>query len=166
MIQYPRTIRNFRGFIDGESYAGLSPEAKMPEVKIQVADYRGGGMDGSTPQDMGLEAMSAEITLAEWTDQALTLIGTRKRLVLRPAAQGPDFTNADAIVATLGGLWSSLSPGDIKPGSDVPLKLGLSCDYFRMVKNGTEMFELDPANGKRVVGGVDQVAALNEAMGG
>ena len=110
--------------------------------------------------------MRAEITLADWTDQALTLIGTRKRLVLRPAAQGEDFNSADAIIATLGGLWSSLSPGDLKPGSDVPLKLGLSCGYYRLTKNGTEMFELAPRQGKRVVNGVDQLAALNEAMGG
>ncbi|MGV6840168.1 MAG: phage major tail tube protein [Planktomarina sp.] len=165
LIQHPRTLRNYRAYIDGQSYAGLSPEAKMPEVKIQVADYRGGGMDGTTPQDMGIEAMTAEITLAEWTEQALTLIGTRKRMVLRPAAQGQDVGNADAIIATLGGLWSSLSPGDLKPGNDMPLKLTLSCDYFRMVKNGVEMFELAPALGKRVVGGVDQLAALNTAMG-
>lgn len=165
MIRYPRMIKNFNAFLDSESFAGIAETAKLPDFKIQVAKHRAAGMDGAAPVDMGTEDMRSEVSLKEWTPSALKLIGTRKRLVLRPAAQGQVASDADAIIATLGGLWAGLNPGELKPGSDVPMKLGLEVEYFRLEINGDEIFEIDILAGKRVVGGVDQVAALRQAMG-
>ncbi|AZV77880.1 phage major tail tube protein [Parasedimentitalea marina] len=162
---YPRTIRNFNAFLDGVSYAGRATEGKLPELKMQVANHRGAGMDGVSPVDMGTEAMNAEVTLSEWSPNAVKLFGTRKRLVLRPAAMGEDDFSADTYVATLGGRWTSTNFGDLKPGSDVPLKLSLAVDYFRLTMNGDELFEIDILAGKRVIGGVDQVVELRKAMG-
>lgn len=165
MQQYPRTIRNFNAFIDGVSFAGRVLEGKIPEVKLTTAAHRGGGMDGPVAQDMGTEAMQAEVTLAEWVPDLVTLIGTRKRMVLRPVARGQHDFSADAFIATLGGLWSTNNFADLKPGSDMPLKLTLEVDYFRMLKDGDELFEIDIEAGKRVVGGIDQLAATRAAMG-
>lgn len=164
-MNYPRTIRNYNAFVDGFGYSGKSTEAKLPEVKLQTAAHRGGGMDGTVAQDMGLESMQAELTMAEWVPDLITLIGTRRRMVLRPAAMGQHDFTADTIVGTVGGLWSSTNFGELKPGTDVPLKLMCEVDYFRMVINGTELFEIDIEAGKRVIGGVDQVADLRRAMG-
>ncbi|UWQ00860.1 phage major tail tube protein [Aliiroseovarius crassostreae] len=165
MMQYPRTIRNFNAFIDGRSYAGLCLEGKLPELKLQLANHRGAGMDGTVAQDMGMEAMKAEITLAEWPSEVITLIGTRKRMTFRPVAKGQEDHTADGFVCTLGGLWASTNFGDLKPGSDSPLKLTLEVDYFRMLKDGEELFEIDIQAGKRVVGGVDQLKELRAKMG-
>lgn len=165
MIQYPRTIRNFGAFVDGVSYAGRVTEGKLPEVKLQTAAHRGAGMDGPAAIDMGTEAMQAELSVAEWVPSLITLIGTRKRMVLRPAAMGEHDFTATAHIATLGGRWSSTNFGDLKPGSDVPLKLKLEVDYFRFETDGVELFEIDIEAGKRVIGGVDQVIGLRAAMG-
>jgi len=165
MIRYPRMIKNFNAFLDGVSYAGIAETAKLPDLKIQVARHRGAGMDGAAPVDMGIEDLKAEVSLKEWTPDAVKLIGTRSRLVLRPAAQGRARTETDTIIATIGGLWSGLNPGELKPASEVPLKLDLEADYFRMEINGEEVFEVDVLAGKRVVGGVDQVEELRRAMG-
>ena len=164
-MQYPRTIRNFNAFVDGNSYAGRVLEGKLPELKLMQADHRGGGMDAPAPQDMGMEAMSSELTVAEWTNELVTLIGTRKRLVMRPVARAESPEDTDGFVATMGGLWVSANFGDLKPGSDSPIKLSLAVDYFRLTKNGEELFEIDVQAGKRVIGGVDQLAALRKAMG-
>ena len=165
MIQYPRTIRNFNGFVDGVSYAGRMTEGKLPDLKLMLAAHRGGGMDGTVNQDMGMEAMKAEATFAEWSNELITLFGTRRRMVLRPAAMGEDDFSADEIIATMGGRWSSTNFGDLKPGSDAPLKVTLEVDYFRMVKNGTELFEIDVVSGRRVINGIDQLADMRRAMG-
>lgn len=165
MMQYPRKIRDYNAFIDGQSYGGRATEAKLPEVKLQLANHRGSGMDGSVAQDMGLEALRAELTLAEWPPELIKLIGTRRRMTLRPAARGEGDFTATSYVATLGGLWSAVNFGDLKPGSDVPLKLVLEVDYFRLLCDGEELFEIDIQAGKRVVGGVDQLAAMRQAMG-
>lgn len=165
MMQYPRTIRNFNAYIDGRSYAGRCLEGKLPELKLQLANHRGAGMDGSTAQDMGMEAMKAEVTLAEWSPEVITLIGNRERMTFRPVAKGQKDHSADGFVCTMGGLWASTNFGDLKPGSDSPLKLALEVDYFRMLKDGEELFEIDIQAGKRVIGGVDQLKELRHKMG-
>lgn len=164
-MQYPRTIRNFNAFVDGVSYAGRVLEGKLPELKIKTANHRGGGMDGTVAQDMGMEAMSAEMTLAEWPPELVKMFGTRQRITFRPAAMGEDDFSADTRVATMGGRWTVVNFGDLKPGSDTPLKLTLEVDYFRMVQDGDELFEIDVQAGKRVIGGVDQLAEIRSAMG-
>ena len=164
-MSYPRKIRNFSAFVDGVSYAGRALEGKLPELKLQLASHRGGGMDGPMAQDMGMEAMKAEVTLADWPPELIKMFGTRQRMTLRPGAMGEHDFSADSFVATIGGRWSMLNFSDLKPGSDVPLKLTLEVDYFRMLHNGDELFEVDIEAGKRVIGGVDQLAEIRKAMG-
>jgi P2 family phage contractile tail tube protein len=165
-MSYPRTIRNYNAFIDGVSYAGKSTEAKLPELKLMLANHRGAGMDSSVAQDMGMEALQAEVTLAEWPPELIKMFGTRQRMTLRPAAMGQHDFTADSYVATLGGLWTVVNFADLKPGSDVPMKLTLEVDYFRMLMDGDELFEIDIEAGKRIIGGVDQLAGIRAAMGG
>jgi len=162
---YPRTIRDFIGFVDGVGYAGIILEAKLPELKLLIANHRAGGMDAPAPQDMGMEAMQAEITSAEWTEELVTLVGTRKRLVLRPGAKGQQDFVADSYIATIGGLWSATKFADLKPGSDVPLTLSLEVDYFRLEKDGKVLVEIDVEAYKRIINGVDQLASIRQAMG-
>jgi len=162
---YPRTIRNFNAFIDGTSYFGRVSEAKMPMLQLNTEEHRGAGMDAPIAVDMGLQAMTAEISFHEWVPDLVTLFGRKQRLVLRPGAVGEDDFGADTFIATIGGRWSTIEPAQLRPGTPSPLKLITSCDYFRMEANGTELFEIDVENGKRVIGGVDQLEGIRQAMG-
>lgn len=165
MMQYPRTIRNFGAFVDGVSYAGRVTDGKLPELKMQTASHRGAGMDAPVAVDMGMEALQAELTLAEWPPTLIKMFGTRQRLTLRPGAMGEDDFTADALVGTVGGRFTMVNFNELKAGSDVPMKLTVEVDYFRMLHNGVELFEIDVQAGKRVIGGVDQLASLRAAMG-
>jgi len=162
---YPRTIRNFNAFIDGTSYFGKVSEAKMPMLQLQTEEFRGAGMDAPIAIDMGQQAMTAEITFQEWSPELITLFGTKQRLVLRPGAMGEDDFTADTFIATIGGRWSTVEPNNLRPGQAAPLKLITSSDYFRLELNGTELCEIDVENGKRVIGGVDQLEGIRQAMG-
>lgn len=164
MINYPRKIKNFAAYVDGFGYAGRATEGKFPELAITVANHRGGGMDAPSAVDMGMEAMTAELTLADWPAELIELLGTRTNMTLRAAAAGDDFT-ADAYVGTLGGMWSMVNFAELKPGSDVPLKLKLEVDLFTMSVNGKELFNIDVRAGKRVINGKDQMAEIRAAMG-
>lgn len=165
-MSYPRTIRNFNAFIDATSYFGLVLEAKLPMLDLETANHRGAGMDGTIEIDMGLKAMSAELTVSEHRPELIRLFGNRQRLVLRPAGLSQvSYSDADTYVYTIGGLWKTVDPGTMKPGTDAPLKLATAVDYLRIEMNGEELVEIDVENGKRVIGGTDQMAALREAMG-
>lgn len=164
-MSYPRQIRNFNAFLDGVSYFGRATEGDLPEVKINRAGYRGAGMDGPVGVDMGLEAMRARLTLAEWDPAALKLLGRVNRMVLRPAAMGEGDGQADTIIASIGGLFATSEPGTLKPGSEAPLKLEVDVRAYRLEINGEVIFDIDLETGKRVIGGVDQTAEIRRAMG-
>lgn len=164
-MQYPRTIRNFNAFVDGVSYAGRVLEGQLPELKMTTADHRGGGMDGTIAVDMGLEKMQANITLADWIPELIKMSGTNQRMTFRPGAMGQHDFSADSYVATLGGWFSVVNFADLKPGNDAPLKLTFEVDYYRLLKDGDELFEIDIEAGKRVIGGTDQLAGIRAAMG-
>lgn len=164
-MSYPRTIRNFNAFIDGISYFGKSTEATLPNLQLNTEDHRGAGMDAPIAIDMGMQAMTASLSFAEWSSELFYLFGTKQRVVLRPGAMGEDDFTTDTFIATVGGRWSGIEPSTLKGGTSVPLKLTTSVDYFRMEKNGVELFEIDIENGKRVINGTDQLTAMREAMG-
>lgn len=164
-MSLPKTLRNYNVFIDGVSYFGLSTEAKMPWPKIQTEAHRGAGMDGPVGQDMGMEAMSAEATFAEWSPALLKRIGTDTRVVFRPAAQASGARTADTIIATVGGLVTTAEGGDLKPGTGANLKLVWDVRQFKLEINNEVIWDINLVTGKRVVGGVDQLAELRRAMG-
>ncbi len=160
----PRVIRNFNAFVDGFSYFGIATEAKLPQLKIMTEAHRGAGMDGPVGIDMGTEAMSAEITFAEWKPELLGKTGTQQRFVLRPAGVG-DATDIDTIIVTVGGLITGAEMGDLKPGTNATLKLMMDVRSYRMEINGVVLHDVDVVNGMRMIGGVDQLADLRAAMG-
>ncbi len=161
----PKIIRNFNAFVDGVSYFGLCTEAKLPWPKIQTEAHRGAGMDGPVGIDMGMEALSAEATFAEWNPTLLKTVGTNRRVVFRPAAQAEGSDTADTIIATIGGLITSNEGSDLKPGTGSPLKLMWDVRQYRLEINNEVCWDIDLVAGKRIVGGTDQLAALRQAMG-
>lgn len=162
---YPRTIRNFNAFIDGTSYFGRVLDAKLPALTLQTEEHRGAGMDAPIAIDMGQQAMTSELNFAEWSPELITLFGRKQRVVLRPGAMGEDDFEATSYIATIGGRWSGVDPSQMKPGQAAPLKLMCSVDYFRLERDGTELVEIDVENGKRVIGGIDQLGGIRQAMG-
>lgn len=160
----PRVIRNFNAFVDGISYFGVASEAKLPQLKIMTEAHRGAGMDGPVGIDMGTEGMSSEITFDEWKPELLAKTGSQQRFVLRPAAVG-DAGDVDTIIATIGGLITGTELGDLKPGTKATLKLMMDVRTYRLEINGTVLHDVDLVNGRRVVGGADQLAEIRRAMG-
>jgi len=164
-MAYPRTIRNFNAFLDGVSYFGKVTEGTLPVIKLKTEDHRGAGMDGSVPIDVGIDPMSAKLTLVEWPAAALKMVGTRQQLVLRPAAMGEGDFIADAYIATMRGRITLSGGENLKPGDNAPMQVEMGVDYFRLELNGEELHEIDVENAVRRIGGVDQLADMRRAMG-
>lgn len=161
----PRVIKNFNAFWDGISYFGLAEQARLPAVRIQTEAHRGSGMDGPIGIDVGQEAMSAEITFSEWSVAILGKLGRHERFVLRPAMTSATDFSARPIVATMAGLITASEPEDLKPGTVSKLKMVMDVRAYRLELDGATVFDIDLANGRRVIGGTDQLAELRRAMG-
>jgi hypothetical protein len=161
---YPREIKNYNAFLDGRSYMGLITICKLPDLKIKTEAHRGGGMDSELHQDMGFEIGPAEATFAEYDPRLVRLLGSRRKLVARPGAQGEDGT-VDTLVFTLSGRWTGLDGLTLEAGKRAALKLTCQPDYYRYQHNFRTEIEIDVENAVRMIGGVDQMAALRKAMG-
>ncbi|SEQ60090.1 hypothetical protein SAMN05428995_105260 [Loktanella sp. DSM 29012] len=164
-MSFPRTIRNYNAFLDGVSYMGLVSTGKLPALKIKTAAHRGAGMDAETAVDMGMEAMTTELTFDEWSDAPIRLFGSKNRIVLRPAAMGEDDFAADTFIFAMGGRITDVNWDDLKAGTESKMKAMMDVDFFSIEKNGQQLVKIDVENGVRVIDGVDQLAGIRTAMG-
>ena len=164
-MSYPRTIRNYNFFDDGTSYFGRASSCKLPGLKIKGFAHRGAGMDGPKQVDIGMEQMTSEVSFAEWAPSLITSFGRNRRWTARPAAMGHDDFIADAYVFTLGGDIHGVEPDELKGGTEAMLKVTMEVDYFKVVFNGDQLFEIDTERGIRKIGDEDQLASLRAAMG-
>ena len=162
---YPRTIRNFNAFLDGVSYMGLVSTAKLPALKIKTAAHRGAGMDAEYGVDMGMEALSSELTFDEFSEAPIRLFGSKNRIVLRPAAMGEDDFSADTWIFALGGRITGVNWDDLKAGTETKMKVMMDVDFYTIEKNADPLVKIDVENGVRVIDGVDQLGAIRAAMG-
>ncbi len=163
-MAYPRTIRNYNAFVDGVSYFGRVAKGVMPELTLMTEEFRGGGMDAPLEVDLGMEAMTAELEFDEHAPALLQTLGTRTKFVLRAGALGEDDFEADTLAHTLGGRIKAQKTGEFGGGERVALTLTMAVDYYRVEHNGAVMVEIDVRNGKRVIGGTDQMAGLRAAL--
>ena len=164
-MQLPRIIRNFNAFIDGRTSLGRATEAKLPQPKIATAAHRGAGMDAAVGIDTGMEAMPCDVTMNEFATDALKLLGTLTRIVLRPAGVDPNGGAADIIIASMTGLVTETAPGDLKSGQEAMLKVAMDVRAYKLEVNGVLIHDIDIAAGKRTINGVDQLRGLRAAMG-
>lgn len=61
----PRKLKYLNLFNDGLSYMGVVSSVTLPKLTRKLENYRGGGMNGSAPVDLGLDddALSMEWTI-------------------------------------------------------------------------------------------------------
>lgn len=160
----PRVLKNFNVFINGRGYAGLCDEAELPEIVLKMEEHRAGGMDGSYEIEMGQEAMSAKLTMAEYIPELIAALGNGVRVQLRGALVRDTDNNTVAVVVELGARPKKFGPGSWKAGDKGSAEHEFAVDYFRWNQAGEDLIEVDVVNMIRKVGGVDQLAAQRAAL--
>jgi P2 family phage contractile tail tube protein len=120
-------------------------------------------------QVVGLNPMTSELTLSEFSPETLKLFGicggNRKRLIGRGSF---DTGNCEptSYKITLEGLLTDLPGATLKPGKfdRGAFKFG-SINYYRLEIGGKTIIEIDRTNHKVVVDGFDQMAAHRRNAG-
>ena len=69
------------------------------------------------------------------------------------------------VVVTMRGRVKELDMGTWKPGEAAKLKCSLMLEYYKFSEDGKVLIEVDVPNMKRVVNGVDQLAATRANLG-
>lgn len=167
MMILPRILKNYTAYIDGRGMVGRIETAKLPDLDITTEDYRGGGMDTSVPQDMGMAPLTGEIVLAEYDPDIIKLWGlfnASTPIVLRGAIQrqGED---AVAVVVRMTGGFKTIGRAEWKTGSNSPMTLSYIANSYQEIIAGETLVDIDVLNFRRVIGGVDQLASIRSALG-
>lgn len=161
-------LRNFNLTVDGRGHAGKCEEVNPPKLSTKTEEVRLAGMDAPVEVDMGMEKIEMDFTLASRDAENAKLMGLApgnlKQLTLRSALVSEDGSSSSEVIYVTG-MIKSVEPGAFKPGEKATTKYTVAARYYKHVKDGATIHEIDVENMVRIVNGVDQLAAMRRALG-
>jgi P2 family phage contractile tail tube protein len=168
----PRKLKYLNLFNDGLSYMGVVSSVTLPKLTRKLENYRGGGMNGAAPVDMGLDddALSIEWTIGGLPDDQLwaqyaASSSTAVPLRFCGSYQRDDTGEITAVEIVLRGRHKEFDFGDQKQGEDTETKISTQCTYFKLTVDGKERIEVDTVNMIERVNGVDMLEQHRRNIG-
>lgn len=160
-------LKYFNLFVTGRGFAGRVDEVTEPKLTIKTEEDRGGGMDAPRGIDMGMEKIELGFTIPEFDPAIYTrfglLDGNAVDVQLRQSLA--DDTTVVPKIITARGMYTELDGGGSKAGERGALKASVWCRYYKLQIGGQTLIEIDVDNMKRLINGVDQLAAHRAALG-
>jgi P2 family phage contractile tail tube protein len=161
-------LKNFNLYVDGRGFAGNVDEVQLPALTIIEEDYRAGGLDSSVSIDMGMEKLEATFKISSFDRDLIRLWGISNGLtvplVVRGALESLDGT-VKAIVVRIVGSIRSMEFDSLSPGAKASMSFKLSATSYKYEQDGEVLIEIDVLNMKRLIGGVDRLAKIRNAIG-
>ncbi|MGC5702337.1 phage major tail tube protein [Pseudomonas sp. NFXW11] len=168
MAMIPETLANMNLFVDGISFQGDVPSLTLPKLTLKTEEHRVGGMDLPVELDMGMEKQEAGFTTTGVRRESLKMFGLADGSgfsgVFRGAFKGLKG-KVTPVIVTLRGLLKEVDMGDWKAGDKAEIKHNVSLTYYKLEVEGRLIYEIDALGMKRVINGVDQLAAQRSALG-
>ncbi|WP_458129487.1 phage major tail tube protein [Pseudomonas sp. Z2-11] len=168
MAMIPETLANLNLFADGVSFQGDVPSLTLPKLTLKMEEHRGGGMDAPVELDMGMEKQEANFATTGVRRESLKFFGladgTAFNGTFRGAYKGLKG-KVTPVIVTLRGTLKEVDMGDWKPGDKAEIKHSIGLTYYKLEVDGRTVYEIDPIGMRRVINGVDQLAAQRSALG-
>ena len=160
-------MKNVDLYVDGTLYLGKCESVEPPKLNLRMEEYRG-GLDAPVEVDMGLEKLECTVTTFGLDPDLLALWGVKTGsdapLVFRAAQEDGDGA-VQAIRMDIRGRVKGIDWGEWKTGERVPNKVMIAVRYYKLEVDGRVLHEIDAENLIRIVNGVDQMAAIRQALG-
>lgn len=161
----PKFLKNFSVSLAGINYLGIASEVELPKLVIKKEDYRGAGMDAPIGIDMGMEKMTASITLGQVDAAVYGLMGMNNAVFIVQGVQEAPGGPTEPIVATIGGSINTTDPGNWKNGDMATFKIEVEVTKYSLVVGNVPCVEIDVENGVRIIGAKDQTGAIRRLIG-
>ena len=163
----PKILKNFNLFVDGRGYVGKCEEVNPPKLNIKAEEYRAGGMDAPISIDMGMEKLEASFMLSEYDKDILKqfglISGNGVQVTLRGALQ--DDATTSPVIIKLSGMYTEMDMGKFASGEKGTLNCTIACRYYSLEIDGEQLIEIDVDNMTRIIGGVDKMTEIRDAIG-
>lgn len=167
----PRKLKYFNVFQNGYDYHGVAESVTLPKLTRKFENWRGAGMPGSAPIDMGLddEALTMNWTLGGYDVELYKQMGSPvvDGCMVRFAGslQRDDTGEISAIEVVVRGRHKEIDPGDSKEGENTSLKVTTVCTYYQLTIDGTVVIEVDTVNLIDKAGSNDRLAQHRKNIG-
>ncbi|HCO0493243.1 TPA: phage major tail tube protein [Escherichia coli] len=159
-------------FLNGYSYQGVAKSVTLPKLTRKLENYRGAGMNGSAPVDLGLDddALSMEWSLGGFPDSVIWELYAATGVDAVPirfagSYQRDDTGETVAVEVVMRGRQKEIDTGEGKQGEDTESKISVVCTYFRLTMDGKELVEIDTINMIEKVNGVDRLEQHRRNIG-
>ncbi|HDY1422968.1 TPA: phage major tail tube protein [Escherichia coli] len=168
----PRKLKLMNVFLNGYSYQGVAKSVTLPKLTRKLENYRGTGMNGSAPVDLGLDddALSMEWSLGGFPDSVIWELYAATGVDAVPirfagSYQRDDTGETVAVEVVMRGRQKEIDTGEGKQGEDTESKISVVCTYFRLTMDGKELVEIDTINMIEKVNGVDRLEQHRRNIG-
>lgn len=168
MAMIPEMLANMNLFVDGISFQGDVPSLTLPKLTLKMEEHRAGGMDMPVEMDMGMEKQEAGFVTTGVRRESLKFFGLADGTAFNGTFRGSfkaHKSEVTPVVVTLRGSLKEVDMGDWKPGDKAEIKYSVAVTYYKLEVKGQIIYEIDPIGMKRVINGVDQLAAQRSALG-
>lgn len=167
MAAAAQILKNFNLYVDGRGYAGNVDEVQLPALNVVEEDYRAGGMDAPVAIDMGMEKLEATFKVSKFDSDLLSLFGGTRAfpLTFRGALEDLDGTVKPLVVNMTGKVHGLETDAVSGSGGKAGLSFRFALTAYTYTLDGVVVHDIDVLNMKRVIGGVDRLAAQRAAIG-
>lgn len=162
---FPTIKRNGR-YIEMEDVTSFS----IPEVTFADGEVKGAGIFGTVnvPDIFNIEAMESSITAKSFSKGVIEAINP-KGIELRlnwavDNISGKSESSYTSYTATIKGRPKNIPGPEATKGEAMEVSLTTAVSYYKLVKDGEVICEIDPLNGKIIINGKDYAKALNNAL--
>jgi len=166
---FPFKLKQMDMLLDGLGHLAETEEVTIPKLVLKTEDWRGGGMLGQVPIDMGLDKLEFEFSMGGLIQAALAQFGTTAlagALVRFVGAYQEDQTGTvKTIEVVCMGRYTEIDFGHDKAGDNTDHKYKMACSYYRLIVDGVDWIEIDLINMIFIVMGVDRYADIRAALG-
>ena len=161
-------LRKFIVYVDGFGKLGEGENCKLPTMENTTEDFRGGGMDTPIKVDLGTTPLVMEFKLSSMDPQVYTqwglYPGREIQYTVRGSLAHQDGNPFAAIAGCLGNLHK-VDVDNFAPNAKVMHTFTVDLTYYKLTIGDSLVYEIDIINGRRIVGGVDQLRDDHIALG-
>jgi len=156
-------------WVDGIGKAGNAKEYTPPVLEVLTSDFQAGDMDMPIPVDVGMAPMETSFSLYGVDITVLPLFGLRQgtRTAVSVRSTYTDRSgNSYDLVEEIGGMITKIERDTQDGGdqSDKAMKVTMKLDYYKVVRSGVVLIEIDPVNHVRTLGGIDALEGIRAIL--
>lgn len=168
MAKSPKILKKFKLSVDGQGYLGIADEITLPKITVKTREVTS-GFQAPIELDIGqLEKLEGSITLLEYNDAVMKLLGGWGVKTTTMTARGAIQAQGEApvpVVVTLEGFFKEIDMGNWKDGEEAKLTMQYTVQKYKLKIGQDEIYNINLYNDTRIINGEDQMKLLRAAIG-